>query len=40
MDMLVADINARGLQGDGSPIPPLTARLTPELKKQAEAAVR
>lgn len=40
MKMLVADIEAHGARRNGAPIPPRTARLTPELAREAQAAVR
>ena len=40
MQMLVADIEANGPRGDGQPLAPRSAELTPELKAEAEAAIR
>ena len=40
MKMLVADIQANGKRGDGSRLPARSAALTPDLKAEAEAAVR
>jgi hypothetical protein len=40
MKLLIADIEANGELGDGSPLPPRTAALTPQLRAEAEAAVR
>lgn len=37
MKILLADIEANGEQGDGTPIPARTTRLTPELIVQAQA---
>ena len=39
MKLLLADIEANGEMGDGSPLPPRTAELTPELMDEAEKAV-
>ena len=39
MKLLLADIEANGEMGDGSPLPPRTAKLTPELLDEAEKAV-
>lgn len=39
MKLLLADIEENGELGDGTPIAPRTAKLTPELLRQAEAAV-
>ena len=38
MKMLIADIEASGEQGDAA-LPPVTAELTPELRREAEEAV-
>ena len=40
MKMLVADLEANGVRGNGAPLPPRTADLTPELQAEAEAAIR
>ena len=39
MKLLLADIEANGEMGDGTPLPPRTAKLTPELMDEAEKAV-
>ena len=39
MELLLEDIQANGEMGDGSPLPPRTAELTPELLQDAKAAV-
>ena len=39
MKLLLEDIEVNGEMGDGSPLPPRTAELTPELLKEAEQAV-
>ncbi|OAN82087.1 DUF305 domain-containing protein [Erythrobacter sp. EhN03] len=39
MELLLEDIEANGKMGDGTPLPPRTAALTPELQAEAEAAV-
>ena len=39
MELLLEDIEANGEMGDGTPLPPRTAALTPELQAEAEAAV-
>lgn len=39
MKLLIEDIKTNGKMGDGTPIPPRTARLTPELLDEAEQAV-
>ena len=39
MKLLLADIEATGEMGDGTPLPPRTAKLTPELMDEAEKAV-
>ncbi|WP_199800135.1 DUF305 domain-containing protein [Qipengyuania aquimaris] len=39
MKLLLADIEANGKMGDGTPLPPRTAKLTPELLDEAEKAV-
>lgn len=39
MKLLLADIEANGEMGDGTPLPPRTAELTPELLDEAEKAV-
>lgn len=39
MELLLEDIEANGKMGDGSPLPPRTAGLTPELQAEAEAAI-
>lgn len=38
MKLLLKDIEMNGELGDGTPIPPRTAKLTPELRKEAEQA--
>lgn len=38
MEMLIADIEANGEEGDGTPIAPRSAELTPELKAEARRA--
>ncbi|MEC7742246.1 MAG: DUF305 domain-containing protein [Pseudomonadota bacterium] len=39
MELLLEDIEANGEMGDGTPLPPRTAALTPELQGEAEAAI-
>ncbi|WP_247712915.1 DUF305 domain-containing protein [Qipengyuania intermedia] len=39
MKLLLADIEANGEMGDGTPLPPRTAKLTPELLDEAEKVV-
>ena len=39
MELLLEDIEANGEMGGGTPLPPGTAALTPELQAEAEAAV-
>lgn len=39
MKLLLADIEQNGKQGNGTPIAPRTARLTPDLLREAEAAI-
>lgn len=39
MKLLLEDIEVNGEMGDGTPIPPQTAELTPELLEEAEKAV-
>ncbi len=39
MELLLEDIETNGEMGDGTPLPPRTAALTPELQAEAEAAV-
>ena len=39
MKLLLADIEANGEMGDGTPLPPRTAKLTPQLLGEAEMAV-
>ena len=39
MKLLLADIEANGERGDGTPIPPRTAELTPELQREAREAL-
>ena len=39
MKLLLADIEANGEMGDGTPLPPRTAELTPELLDEAERSV-
>ena len=39
MELLLEDIEANGEMGDGTPLPPRTAALTPELQAEAEAAI-
>ena len=39
MELLLADIEANGEIGDGTPLPPRTASLTPKLQAEAEAAI-
>ena len=39
MKLLLADIEKNGEMGDGTPLPPRSAALTPELQAQAEAVV-
>ena len=39
MELLLKDIETNGEMGDGTPLPPRTAALTPELQAEAEAAV-
>lgn len=40
MQLLIADIEANGELGDGTPLPARTAELTPRLRAEAEAAAR
>ena len=40
MKMLVADIEANGVRGDGKALPPRSAELTPELEAEARSAVQ
>ena len=39
MELLLEDIEANGETGDGKPLPPRTADLTPKLEAEAEAAI-
>ena len=39
MELLLEDIEDNGEMGDGTPLPPRTAALTPELQAEAEAAI-
>ncbi|MEC9067377.1 MAG: DUF305 domain-containing protein [Pseudomonadota bacterium] len=39
MELLLEDIEANGEMGEGTPLPPRTAALTPELQAEAEAAI-
>jgi len=39
MELLLEDIETNGKLGDGAPLPPRTAALTPQLQAEAEAAV-
>lgn len=39
MELLLEDIEANGEMGDGTPLPPRTAALTPRLQAEAEAAI-
>lgn len=39
MKLLLADIEANGEMGDGTPLPPRTAKLTPQLLDEAEKSV-
>ena len=39
MELLLEDIEANGEMGDGTPLPPRTAALTPKLQAEAEAAI-
>lgn len=39
MELLLEDIEANGEMGDGAPLPPRTAALTPRLQAEAEAAI-
>ena len=39
MKLLLADIEANGEMGDGTPLPPRSAALTPDLQAEAETAV-
>ncbi|MBO6527526.1 DUF305 domain-containing protein [Erythrobacter sp.] len=39
MELLLEDIETNGELGDGTPLPPRTAALTPELQAEAEAAI-
>ena len=39
MELLPEDIEANGEMGDGTPLPPRTAALTPKLQAEAEAAI-
>ena len=39
MELLLEDIEANGEMGDGKPLPPRTAALTPKLQAEAESAI-
>ena len=39
MELLLEDLETNGEMGDGTPLPPRTAALTPELQAEAEAAI-